>query len=167
MEYTSYDMNAYSLHLINTKKFKTITVDINFRRKIDNKETTIRNLLKEIIVNSSNNYPTERDLIKYTEELYDLKLLSSCYRIGNYSILSFKIRFLNEKYTESGMNEDSIKFLLDILFNPNFKNSLDISKKKIEKSILSLKDNKSKYAISVPLVAKVVFVSFLPIIVAT
>lgn len=147
MEYTSYDMNAYSLHLINTKKFKTITVDINFRRKIDNKETTIRNLLKEMIVNSSNNYPTERDLIKYTEELYDLKLLSSCYRIGNYSILSFKIRFLNEKYTESGMNEDSIKFLLDILFNPNFKNSLDISKKKIEKSILSLKDNKSKYAI--------------------
>lgn len=147
MEYTSYNMNVYNLHLINTKKFKTITVDINFRRRINKDEITIRNLLKEVLVNSSRNYPTERDLIKYTEELYDLKLLSSCSRIGNYSILSFKIRFLSEKYTEKGMNEDSIKFLLDILFNPNFNNGLDISKKKIEKSILSMKDNKSKYAI--------------------
>ncbi len=147
MEYTNYDMNAYNLHLINTKRFKTIAVDISFRRKIKKEEVTIRNLLKEVMVNSSDNYPTERDLIKYTEELYDLKLLASSTRIGNYSILSFKIRFLDEKYTETGMMEESIKFLLDIIFNPNFKNGFDIGKKKIEKSILSLKDNKVKYAI--------------------
>ncbi len=147
MEYTNYDMNAYNLHLINTKKFKTTAVDISFRRKIKKEEVTIRNLLKEVMVNSSNNYPSERDLIKYTEGLYDLKLLSSSTRVGNYSIISFKIRFLDEKYTEPGMMEESIKFLLDIIFNPNFKNGFEISKKKIEKSILSLRDNKVKYAI--------------------
>ncbi len=147
MEYTCYDMNAYNLHLINTKRFKTMAVDISFRRKIKKEEVTIRNLLKEVMVNSSSNYPTERDLIKCTEELYDLKLLASSTRVGNYSILSFKIRFLLEKYTEPGMMEESIKFLLDIIFNPNFKNGFEISKKKIEKSILSLKDNKVKYAI--------------------
>ena len=106
MEYTSYNMNAYNLHLINTKKFKTITVDINFRRKINKDEITIRNLLKEVMVNSSYNYPTEKDLIKYTEELYDLKLLSSCYRLGYYSILSLKYQWVNcEKDTYGAARE--------------------------------------------------------------
>ena len=147
MEYTCYNMNAYNLHIINTNKFKTITIDVSFRRKIKKEEITIRNLLKELIVNSSCNYPTEKSLIIQTERLYDLKLLSSTYRVGNYSILSFKSRFLNEEYTESGMNEESIKFLLDLIFKPRLDNDVDKCKKKIEKSILSLNDNKIKYAL--------------------
>ena len=115
MKYTKYNMNAYNLHIINTDKFKTITVSVAFRRKMVKEEITIRNLLKELLINSSYNYPTERSLIIETEKLYDLKLLSSNYRIGNYAILSMKTRFLNEKYTEEGMNEESIKFLLDII----------------------------------------------------
>ena len=147
MEYTCYNMNAYNLHIINTDKFKTITVDVSFRRKIKKDEITIRNLLKELIVNSSCNYPTERSLIIQTEKLYDLKLLSSTYRVGSYSILSFKTRFLNEVYTEEGMNEESIKFLLDLIFKPRLDNDVLKCKKKIEKSILSLNDNKIKYAL--------------------
>lgn len=147
MEYTCYNMNAYNLHIINTDKFKTITIDVSFRRKIKKEEITIRNLLKELMVNSSCNYPSERSLIIQTEKLYDLKLLSSTYRVGSYSILSFKSRFLNEKYTEEGMNEESIKFLLDIIFKPKLDNDVDKCKKKIEKSILSISDNKIKYAL--------------------
>lgn len=147
MKYTCYNMNAYNLHIINTDKFKTVTVDVNFRRKMKKEEITVRNLLKELIVNSSFNYPTERSLIIQTERLYDLKLLSSNYRIGTYSILSFKTRFLNEKYTEEGMNEESIKFLLDLIFKPNLNNDVDKCKKKIEKGILSLSDNKIKYSL--------------------
>ena len=147
MEYTCYNMNAYNLHVINTDKFKTITIDVSFRRKIKKEEITIRNLLKELIVNSSCNYPTERSLIIQTEKLYDLKLLSSTYRVGSYSILSFKTRFLNEVYTEEGMNEESIKFLLDLIFKPRLDNDVLKCKKKIEKSILSLNDNKIKYAL--------------------
>ena len=147
MDYICYNMNAYNLHIINTDKFKTITIDVSFRRKIKKEEITIRNLLKELIVNSSCNYPTEKSLIIQTEKLYDLKLLSSSYRIGNYSILSFKTRFLNEKYTEEGMNEESIKFLLDLIFKPRLDNDVQKCKKKIEKSILSINDNKIKYAL--------------------
>ena len=147
MEYICHNMNAYNLHIIKTDKFKTITIDVSFRRKIKREEITIRNLLKELMVNSTLNYPTERSLIIQSEKLYDLKLLSSCYRIGNYSILSFKTRFLNEKYTEEGMNEESIKFLLELIFKPNLTNDVLKCKKKIEKSILSLSDNKIKYAL--------------------
>lgn len=147
MKYTKYNMNAYNLHIINTDKFKTITVGVAFRRKIVKDEITIRNLLKEMMINSSSNYLTEKSLIIETENLYDLKLLASNYRIGNYTIMSFKTRFLNEKYTENGMNVESIKFLLDLIFNPNFSNDIDKCKKKIEKSIISLSDNKIKYSL--------------------
>lgn len=141
------DMNAYNLHIIKTDKFKTITVDVSFRRKIKKEEITIRNLLKEMMVNASYNYPTEKSLVIETERLYDLKLVSSSYRVGNDTILSFRSRFLNEKFTEDGMNEESIKFLLDIIFNPLLDKEIEKCKKKLEKSILSLKDNKVKYAL--------------------
>ena len=38
MDYTCYNMNAYNLHIINTDKFKTITIDVSFRRKIKKEE---------------------------------------------------------------------------------------------------------------------------------
>jgi len=147
MKYTCHNMNAYNLHIINTDKFKTVTIGVAFRRKIVKQEITIRNLLKDLMINSSYNYPTEKSLIIETENLYDLKLLSSNYRIGNYTILSFKTRFLNEKYTEKGMSEESIKFFLDLLFNPKLDNDVDKCKKKLEKGILSLNDNKVKYSL--------------------
>lgn len=147
MKYFNFDMNAYQLHVIKTDKFKTITVDISFRRKIKKEEITIRNLLKETMVNASYNYPDEKSLIIETEKLYDLKLVSSSYRVGNDSILSFRCRFLNELYTEEGMNDSSIKFLLDLIFNPLFDKELDKCKERIKKSILSMKDNKVKYAL--------------------
>ena len=147
MKYTGYDMNAYNLHVIKTDKFKTVTIGIAFRRRIVKEEITLRNLLKEMMINASLDYPTERDLIIETENLYDLKLSSTNYRVGNYAILSFKIRFLNEKYTEEGMNKESIRFLLDLIFKPKLDNDLEKCKNRLRKSILSLSDNKIKYTL--------------------
>lgn len=153
MKYTNYDMNAYNLHIINTNKFKTVTVEVDFRYSVNNKDITKTNILKDMLLSSSYNYPSEIELVKETENLYDLKLTSSNIRIGNDNILSFRARFLNEIYTENKMNEESIKFLLDIIFNPNIKNGmfneeeLKRSKNRLEKNILSIKDNKLKYAL--------------------
>ena len=152
MKYEKIFMGSYNLHLINTNKFKTTTIEIDFRSKL-NDNNTIRNLLKMVLLDSNNNYKTERELVKATENLYDLKLISSTNRIGTNSNIAFKMRFLDEKYTEIGMNEESILFLLDIIFNPNIKdNSFDEevvnrNKEKLKKAIISIKDNKLKYAL--------------------
>ena len=153
MNYEQINMGSYNLHIINTSKFKTITVEVNFRRKLNPQEITIRNLLKSVLLSTNNNFKSELELIRETENLYDLKLLSSNMRIGNYSNLSFKVRFLNEKYTEESMNEYSINFLMDILFNPHIEEGafntevVNKCKKKLEKSIQKLKDNKLKYTL--------------------
>lgn len=154
MNYEQINMGAYNLHLIKTKKFKTITIDVNFRREISKEEITSRALLKEVLLNSTKRYPTERQLIIQSENLYDLKLISSSARLGNYTNLSFKTRFLNETYSEPGFTKKSIEFLMDILFNPNIEDNcfnkevVDICKNKLTKTIKSLKDNKIKYTIS-------------------
>ena len=153
MNYEMIDMGAYNLHIIKTTKFKTITVEVNFREKMSKDSITMRNLLKSVLLSTNKNFQNERELIKETENLYDLKLISSNTRIGNYSNLAFKIRFLNEKYTEKSMNEYSIGFLLDVIFNPDVENNsfkkeiVNKCKLKLEKSIKSLSDNKLKYAL--------------------
>ena len=153
MDYNILKMGAYNIHTIKTKKFKTITVEVNFRREVKKEEITIRNVLKAVLLNSNSYFPSEKELIEETEELYDLKLLSSNNRIGNYANLSFKVRFLDEKYVDDMTNLEVIKFLLDVIFKPNVRNSsfdkdvVDNCKRQLEKSILLQKDNKLKYSL--------------------
>ncbi len=153
MNYELINMGAYNLHLVKTNRFKTITVEVDFRREIQKEDITKRAVLKEVLLNSNKNYRTERELIIESENLYDLKLVASSARMGNYTNISFKTRFLDEKYTEKNMNEESIAFLMDIIFNPNIDNGsfneevVNKCKNRMEKSIKSLKDSKLKYTL--------------------
>lgn len=150
MNYETINMGAYNLHLIKTKKFKTITIDVDFYRNIKKEEITKRNLLKMVLLDSSKNYKTERELIIESENLYDIKVSSSISRIGNFSNLSFQTKFLNEKFTEKGMNKESIVFFLDLIFNPYVKDNsfvnIEGQKNKLGQQIVSIKDNKVKYS---------------------
>ena len=56
MDYQKIDMGAYNLHIINTTKFKTITVDICFRRPIKKEDISNRIILKDVLLNSNQNY---------------------------------------------------------------------------------------------------------------
>lgn len=150
---SEYSNGAYNLHIINTDKFKTIKVSVNFKAPVKKEEITIRNILKMVLLNSCEKYKTERDLIIESENLYDLKISSTTSRVGNYSILTFNLEFLNEKYSESNMNEYSLDFLMNLLFKPNVYDncfdevSFNIAKNVLFKNIKSLKDNKTKYSI--------------------
>ena len=151
MKFETINMGGYNLHLIKTNKFKTITIDVDFYNKIKKEEISTRNLLKMVLLDSSNNYKTERDLIIESENLYDIKVSSSISRIGNFSNLSFQTKFLNEKYTEKNMNKESIIFFLDLIFNPYVKDNrfvnIDVQKNKLKQDILSINDNKIKYSV--------------------
>ena len=150
MKFESINMGAYNLHFIKTNKFKTITIDVDFYRNIKKEEITKRNLLKMILLDSSKNYKTEKELIIESENLYDIKVSSSISRLGTFSNLSFQTKFLNEKFTEKDMNKESIIFFLDLIFNPNIENNsfvnIDKQKDKLRQDIISIKDNKPKLA---------------------
>ena len=151
MNYKKIQNGAYNIHLINTDKFKTINVRINFKRKIKKEEITKRNLLTRVLLESNEFYKTSRLIEIETEKLYSLMLRSSATISGNYSIMSFESSFLNEEYTEEGQLNKSLDFILSFLLTPNIENkqfnekSFNLCVASLKTEIECLKENPERY----------------------
>lgn len=151
MNYTKYRNGAYNIHLINTDKFKTVSVRINFKRKTKKAEITKRNLLTRVLLESNELYKTSRLIEIETEKLSGLMLRSSSTISGNYSIMSFESSFLNEEYTEKNMTSKSLEFVLSFIFNPDIENkkfnikNFNLCKESLKQEILNLKENPDRY----------------------
>lgn len=151
MKYRKYETPAYNIHLIKTDKFKTISVKINFKKLFDKEDITFRNILVNVLLESTKDFPTRRLLEIETEELYNLGYSSGTFTSGEYAIMSYNCSFLHEKYTEKGMNEKSLQFFFDILLKPNvidgkfetesFKKAYNI----LKDDITSYDDNNTRY----------------------
>lgn len=144
MKYKKIQTQTYNLHIIKTKKFKTVTVQANFKNKLDKEEITYRNLLINVLCSSTKKYPTKREMEIETENLYELNYQATNYISGKYNVMSFDITFLNDKYTEDGMFDKSIDFLCEILFNPNVEDTRNYTRfntKSFELAYNLLEDN--------------------------
>lgn len=152
MEYSKYHMNQYRIHMVKTDKFKTMHVHVKLKRKIVEDEITIRRFLSYMLLNSSKKYKTERELNMEVENLYNIGIRSDVNISGKYTILSFSMSLLNEKYTEEGMIQKTFDFLSELLFNPNIdqdgfeKSSFELIKKAIKEEIEGFKDNPTRYS---------------------
>lgn len=152
MIYIRKDNIAYRLHIIKTNKFKTVSIHVNFKRKFTKDGITKRNLLGEVLLESTKNYPTRRDVILEKENLYCANYLYQSVRSGNYAVLEFRASCLNDEYTEKGNLEKAIDFLNEIIFNPNlFNDAFDAdsflrSKNMIREQITSALEMPKRYA---------------------
>ena len=99
MEYDKINLGAYNLHFIKTERFKTTTISVNFREKIEKENITKRNFLFELLTTTSLKYNTERLLQRELENLYSLSLSSSSIKFGNIINNYIDIKFLNNKYS--------------------------------------------------------------------
>ena len=153
MKYTKKDLASYNLHLINTDKFKTITIKVVFSRPIKKDEITMRNVLSDVLLQSSKNYESRRELTIKAEELYAADVFNNTQRIGSYILTSFNLQVLNDKYTEDGNFEEAVKFLSEIIFNPDIKNSafkedkLDLVLSNVKVALESLKEDATNYSL--------------------
>lgn len=152
MKYEKINIENYNIHAIKTNKFKTISIKINFKRKIKKEEITIRNLLINALFTSTKKYPTKRLLEIETEELYGLVYHGSNIQSGIYNIMSIDISYLNERYTERDINKKCIDYLAEIIYNPNISNNefsdlnFNIAYNDLYDSIISLKENTNLYS---------------------
>jgi len=150
MNYKKYTTNAFNIHVITTDKFKSISMKVNFKKKIEKQDITYRNLLTKLLLQSSKKYPSKQALEIATEDLYNQGISSSNYISGNYIITSFNTSFLNENYTEKGFNEKSINFFLDLIFKPNYNKEFayfDLGKRLVKDEIDTIKDDPKSYSI--------------------
>ena len=154
MEYTKEENLAYNIHLIKTKNFKKNCIKINFKSLINKEEITYRNMLINVLLESTKNYPSKRLLDIKSEELYGVNVSANTSISGNYNIISFDTSFLNSKYTEECMLEETIKYFLEFIFNPNVDNgkfdtnSFNKAKNILLEDLDTFKDNPRRYAVA-------------------
>lgn len=153
MEYIKKDLGSYNLHIIKTDKFKTITVRVVFHSPIVKEEITLRNILCDMFMQSSKNYDSKRKLTIKAQDLYATTIQTTNNRLGNYIMTNFYLTALNDKYTEEGNFAESIKFLSEVIFNPDVENEkfkrdkLDIVKTIALNNINSVKEDASNYSL--------------------
>ncbi|MBR6690561.1 MAG: insulinase family protein [Bacilli bacterium] len=144
MKYKKISTYSYNLHIIKTNKFKTVTMQVSFKRKLKKEEITYRNMIVNMLCESTSIYPSKRLMTIATENLYDLYYRGMNYISGKYNVMNFAATFLNEEYTEKGMLDESIKFLADLIFKPNIekkRNEISFNRDNFEQSYNLLKDN--------------------------
>ncbi len=147
------DLKYGHLHLIKTKKFRSINIKVLLKDEVKREDITKRNFLTDYLVLSTKKYKTRKSLALKIQDLYSLYVSSFNARIGNYLITRFNLSLLNPKYTEESMLEESLDLFHDIIFNPNVKNKefdkeiFKILKNDLEKEIITTKENPKSYSV--------------------
>lgn len=142
MKYYDYDLLPFKIHVIQTNRFKTVSVQINFYRKLTEEEITKRNILCSLLASTTKKYPKERYMSMKRQELYAADFGCSSIANINESVLRFQSEFLNEKYTEKGMMKETLDFFLSMIMEPNVtdgrfdEEQFHLVKKRMKKRIL-------------------------------
>ena len=152
MEYREKKLGSYKLHMIKTNKFKTIRVKVFFLAPVKKEEITMRNFLSSILATSNAEYKTKREFLIKKEDLYSASISSSTTRFGNYNCLNFTLNTLEDKYTEEGNLEKSIKLFSDSIYKPNIENGkfdtvyFDTIRKRVATNFEGIKEDTAYYS---------------------
>lgn len=152
MNYIKHDMGNYNLYFIKTKKFKTITISLNFRKEITQDDEVYCSILKNVLMYAINKYHNLDDLCRASMKVYDPSVKISYIRSGLDQSLCLDGTFANEKYTEDGMNKKTLEFILDYIWDPYIKNGafdekvFELCQHEYINSMRSIKDDPDRYA---------------------
>lgn len=147
-------VNGMTVHILPTKKFKTIQIVMKFRAILDEQTITKRALLPYILRKGSNKYQSEKMLQTKLDQLYGAVLSMDGAKKGNNHIFSVRLEVPNERYISSASNIlfEGIELLKDILFDPLIDNEgfnetiFNREKNSLQKRIEAIIDNKMTYA---------------------
>ncbi len=148
MNYKRKELNNIVLHTIKTDAFKTITIDIYFRRKANIEEYLASYFMLRLLEYSTKKYDY-KSLIERKEDLYNLKL----YTTSNIEPTKYRndiltIKFIAPKYSYENIEEDVFDLIREVIFNNNLENEEYYQEIKtiINNELLSVKNNRKKYA---------------------
>lgn len=153
MEYIQKDLKSYKLHMIKTKKFKTVMVKVYFREPIKKENITKRSFLTTMLSLSSKKYPSKRLMALHSQDLYSCKISGVDSRLGNYLNTSFSLNVLNDEYTEDGNLMRAIEFLGDVIYDPDVldgsfsEKSFNIVMNQAVLALSSVKDDARSYSL--------------------
>ena len=151
MNYKKINKDNYTLHLINTDRFKTITVSLKFTKKYNREESVYFKLLERVLpINGTENYKSVNDITKKLESLYNANIGYKFYVTSENMTFETNLRIINPKYTKEDTYKESFDLFKEILTKPTLKNNqfkyFDLQKDNLINSILNVKDDLRSYS---------------------
>ena len=147
-------MNGYTLHVIQTDKYKTNTLVWRMKASLNKADVTKRALLPYVLQSNNIDYPTTEVLRAYLDELYGASLFVDLAKKGEYHIISFTLEMANEKFLADNtpLLQKAFQFLAAILTKPNARegsfdaDTVEKEKRTLKQRIQSVYDDKMRYA---------------------
>ncbi len=143
-----------NLHIINTNKFKTNLLAVFLTTPLNRENVTKNALIPMILRRGSSKLTNLEEISNKLDEMYGADFNCGVDKTGDNHVLKFYMESINNKFLPERENilEESMKALLDIVFNPLIENSnlkkeyVESEKENLKQIILGKIDNKSKYA---------------------
>ena len=152
IDYKKQVNDNYTLHLINTTRFKQINISVRFTKSYEKNTGAYLKLLERILpFNGNKKYKRIKDINKKLESLYRTSLTSTFFCLSKNMTFEINRGIVNPKYTEDTLLHDSCEMLREILFNPKIEDEqfngevFEIEKENLIKSILNVKDSPDTY----------------------
>lgn len=150
MEYKKIKKDNYTLHLIKTDRFKTINVGLKFTKLYDKNEFCYLKLLERVLpMNGTKKYKNVNEITKKLESLYNAGITFRSLITSKNMSFEASLRFINPKYTEMSIYNETFDMFREIIVNPIIKdncfNVFDVHKENLINSINNVKDNMGAY----------------------
>lgn len=143
-----------NLHVLPSKKYKTVRIVAKFCAPLNKKNITKRALISSLIETNSKKYPTQTALRSELSHLYGASFGTAVSKKGTFHILTVSLNVVNEKYLTMGDSvlSEAIAFLKEVIFHPNVLNghfdeeTFEREKENMVNYYDSIADDKQSYA---------------------
>ncbi len=155
LEVRQFDELGYALTTVQTKKFKTNLITVNFQAALNSDTVTARSLLPFILRAGSAKYPSKKELNTYLETMYGASMSVNVDKKGQTHNIKFYISLANEKFLQNDNNlfSQAVDVLKEVLLHPLLENNafkenvVNVEKRLLHEYIDSIFDDKVSYSL--------------------
>ena len=109
-----------NLYYIPAEKFKTVSVSVNFHRRLCGDEAAKNALITQVMSRGCRKYPDDISISKRLQELYGAYFSSDVARKGEDQLLSFVVNSVSDRFLQNGETcvAQAVDMLFEMILNP-------------------------------------------------
>lgn len=140
--------DSVNVHIINSKKFETVSIGILLRRPLNKNEVTMNALIPNILKRGCKKYNTLKKINEKIEMMYGAVFNADIIKKGEEQLLEFYIDVINKK----NIVYEALEFLFEVILNPLCENEMfdnnyvESEKENLKNEIKGRIDDKREYA---------------------
>lgn len=153
MKVKEFRLKNIPITMIETNKFKTISVFVYFKNKLTRENTTIRSLLSRVLAHSTKELNTKARMTEKLQSLYDAIYGVHNQNIHEASFISYHLEIVDEELVGSHtLFHEAMQFLGNAIFSPNADNGafnekvVQEQKRLLQSRIENIYNNKDRFA---------------------